>query len=276
MTGGSSYRAEVGADAVFERLSRELSGFYRLGVEKDASRRRRQGAADESAGRADRRARYGRAKSSTCAPTRIATGRRGSSSALEAPIPATARRRCGSPAISPPIPDDPSRVKIVLSGEASRLDPGEATVQLLVRDLEGTKLLAGEQPIGEPRGDGLAFTAERAGGAGRLRPARRGHRRRRPRRVGRSSDRRAPAVARHRDGERSRAAARAGAGPGRAAPGARHGEAGRAAGRADRSRRRADRRCRTPRSMFEIATTGGRPVAGPRSGDHRQNCARAR
>ena len=32
-------------------------------------------------------------------------------------------------------------------------------MQLLVRDLDGTKLLAGEQPIGEPRGDGLAFTA---------------------------------------------------------------------------------------------------------------------
>ena len=47
----------------------------------------------------------------------------------------------------------------MLSGEASRLDPGEATVQLLVRNLDGTKLLAGEQPIGEPRGDGLAFTA---------------------------------------------------------------------------------------------------------------------
>ena len=37
MTGGSSFRAEVGADAVFDRLSRELSGFYRIGVEKDAS-----------------------------------------------------------------------------------------------------------------------------------------------------------------------------------------------------------------------------------------------
>ena len=37
MTGGGSYRAEVGAEAVFERLSRELSGFYRLGVEKDAT-----------------------------------------------------------------------------------------------------------------------------------------------------------------------------------------------------------------------------------------------
>ena len=47
----------------------------------------------------------------------------------------------------------------MLSGEASRLDPGEATVQLLIRDLDGTKLLAGEQPIGEPRGDGLTFTA---------------------------------------------------------------------------------------------------------------------
>src|SRR5688572_9967233 len=35
MTGGASYRAEVGAEAVFDRLGRELSGFYRIGVEKD-------------------------------------------------------------------------------------------------------------------------------------------------------------------------------------------------------------------------------------------------
>ena len=37
MTGGASYRAEVGAEAVFDRLGRELSGYYRIGVEKDAT-----------------------------------------------------------------------------------------------------------------------------------------------------------------------------------------------------------------------------------------------
>ena len=33
MTGGTSLRAEVGAEAAFERLARELAGYYRIGVE---------------------------------------------------------------------------------------------------------------------------------------------------------------------------------------------------------------------------------------------------
>ena len=37
MTGGASFRAEVGADAAFERLARELAGYYRIGVERDPS-----------------------------------------------------------------------------------------------------------------------------------------------------------------------------------------------------------------------------------------------
>ena len=39
MTGGGSFRAEVNAEAAFERLGRELSGYYRIGVEKDPADR---------------------------------------------------------------------------------------------------------------------------------------------------------------------------------------------------------------------------------------------
>lgn len=35
MTGGGSFRADVGAEGAFERLGRELSGYYRIGVEKE-------------------------------------------------------------------------------------------------------------------------------------------------------------------------------------------------------------------------------------------------
>jgi VWFA-related protein len=35
MTGGGTFRAEVNADAAFERLRRELGGYYRIGVERD-------------------------------------------------------------------------------------------------------------------------------------------------------------------------------------------------------------------------------------------------
>jgi VWFA-related protein len=157
MTGGSSFRAEVGADAVFARLSRELSGFYRIGVEKDAS----------DADGKGRRMKVQVARPSITVRAREVFDARTYddrdwaarlSSALEAPIPATAVALRVTSYLTAD-PEDASRVRIVLSGEASRLDPGEATVQLLVRNLEGTKLLAGEQPIGEPRGDGLAFTA---------------------------------------------------------------------------------------------------------------------
>jgi VWFA-related protein len=157
MTGGNSYRAEVGADAVFERLSRELSGFYRLGVEKDAA----------DADGKGRKMKVQVARSGVNVRARDVFDVRTYedrdwaarlSSALEAPIPATAVALRVTSYLTAD-PDDPTRVKIILSGEASRLDPGEATVQLLVRDLDGKKLLAGEQPIGEPRGDGLSFTA---------------------------------------------------------------------------------------------------------------------
>lgn len=157
MTGGSSFRAEVGAESVFDRLSRELSGFYRIGVEKGGT---------DSDGKA-RRMKVQVARNNATVRARDIFDVRTYddrdwaarlSSALEAPIPATAVGLRVTSYLTAD-PEDPSRVKIVLSGEATRVDPGEATVQLLVRDLQGTKLLAGEQPIGEPRGDGLVFTA---------------------------------------------------------------------------------------------------------------------
>jgi hypothetical protein len=37
MTGGGSYRIDVGAESTFDRLSRELGGYYRIGVEKNAT-----------------------------------------------------------------------------------------------------------------------------------------------------------------------------------------------------------------------------------------------
>ena len=157
MTGGSSYRAEVGADAVFERLSRELSGFYRIGVEKEAT----------DADGKGRRMKIQVAKSGVTVRARELFDVRTYedrdwaarlSAALEAPIPATAVALRVTSYITAD-PDDPTRLKVVLSGEASRVDPGEATVQLLVRGIDGTKLLAGEQPIGQPNGDGLTFSA---------------------------------------------------------------------------------------------------------------------
>ena len=159
MTGGASYRAEVGAEAVFDRLGRELSGFYRLGVEKDATDADGKSAAHEGAGRAQRRSPSAPGRSSTRATTTIATGRRGSSHALEAPIavdrhrPARhqlSRRRCRR---------SQARQAGVHRRGLAASRPGDATVQIMIRDINGVRVLAGEQPVGEPRGDNLVFTA---------------------------------------------------------------------------------------------------------------------
>ena len=157
MTGGASYRAEVGAEAVFDRLGRELSGYYRLGVEKDATD-------------ADTRTRRMKVQVSRSAVTvraremfdarnyddRDWAGRL--AHALEAPIASTAIGLRVTSYLAADA-DDPKRVKLVFTGEASRVEAGDATVQIMLRDINGVRVLAGEQPVGEPRGDNLVFTA---------------------------------------------------------------------------------------------------------------------
>ena len=160
-------------------------------------------------------------------------------------------------------PEDPSRVKIVLSGEASRLDPGEATVQLA-----RPRSRRHEAPRRR-----TAASASRAATACRSRPMCRS-RRAATSSAWRSSTARAGSarsiIASTRvawrsarcHGQRSAAAARARAGPRRAPPRGRH-ASGRTSGSRCRSISKASRRsCRTPRSMFEIATTADGPVAG--------------
>ena len=157
MSGGGSFRVDVGAESAFERLGREMSGFYRLGVEREATDvdgRSRKMKVQVSRGSVTVRAREifdARTFGDRNAAARLA-------SALDSPIPATGiGLRVTSYLASNP--DDESRFKVVLAGEATRVDPGEAEFQLVVRDLEGNRLLAGEKPLGEPTGDGLSFSA---------------------------------------------------------------------------------------------------------------------
>ena len=157
MTGGASYRAEVGAEGVFDRLGRELSGFYRIGVEKDATdgdAKGRRMKVQVARGGVTVRAREifdARNYDDRDWAARLAH-------ALEAPIASTA---IGLRVTSYLAADseDPKRVKLVFTGEASRVEPGDATVQIMIRDINGVRVLAGEQPVGEPRGDNLVFTA---------------------------------------------------------------------------------------------------------------------
>jgi VWFA-related protein len=156
MTGGGTHRADVGAEGVFERLVRELSGYYRVGVEKapgdgDGDRRRmkvqvsRSGVTVRARGILDARTFQDRNWTARL------------DAAISSPIPATG---VGLRVTSYVAADqeDASRLKLVLAGEASRLDPGEATIQVAVHDMAGRQVLSGEQPIGEPDGDGLTFS----------------------------------------------------------------------------------------------------------------------
>ncbi len=158
MTGGNSFRAEVNADAAFERLRREVGGYYRVGVEKDPS----------DVGGKNRHMKVQvltkgltvRARDLFDVPTyedRDWTARL--SSALESPVPVTGVGLRVTSYLTAD-PEDSTRLKVMLAGEASRLQPGEATFQLLVRDLEGKSILSGEKPLGDAAGDVLPFSAE--------------------------------------------------------------------------------------------------------------------
>ena len=156
MTGGSSYRADVGAEGAFDRLSRELlGGRYRLGIEKDPG--------DATGDRREMKIRVARdgvtVRARDFFDARTYDDRDWAArldGALEAAAPATsvglrvttylASGQAGG------------EVKLVIAGEASRMQPGPATLQLLVRDLEGRKVVEGEQRLGEAAGDALPFS----------------------------------------------------------------------------------------------------------------------
>lgn len=156
MSGGASLRAEVGAELVFDRLARELSGYYRLGVEKDpadADAKARRMKVDVARGGTTVRAR-------TIFDTRTYEDRDWAArlaSALEAPVPSGGVGLRVTSYIAADT-EDRSRVKLVLTGEASRIQPGETVLQILVRDMDGKKILGAEPPVGQATGDVLPFS----------------------------------------------------------------------------------------------------------------------
>jgi tetratricopeptide (TPR) repeat protein len=156
MTGGASFRAEVSADSAFARLGRELTGYYRVGVEKDPADL--DGKARHMKVQVSRSGATVRAREFFDVRTyedRDWAARLGA--ALDAPIPATGVGLRVTSYLAADT-EDSTRLKLVLTGEASRIQPGEATVQILLRDLEGKKILSAEPPPGEARADTLPFS----------------------------------------------------------------------------------------------------------------------
>jgi VWFA-related protein len=156
MTGGGSFRAEVGAEAVFERLAAEMAGYYRIGIEKDPSDndgKIRRMKVQVPRGSATIRAREifdVRTYEDRDWAARLAT-------ALEGPVPATDLGLRVTHYLSAD-PDDSSRRRLLVSGEASRVQPGDVTLQVRVSDLDGKKIGAGELSLAHARGDTLPFS----------------------------------------------------------------------------------------------------------------------
>ena len=174
LTGGSSFRADIGAEAVFSRLGRELSGYYRLGVERaagdaDAKAQRLKvqvlqtarplpGAPPYSARACPRDGLTVRARELFDVRTiedRNWTARL--SDALVSPVPATgvALRMTSYVAADPA---GSGQLTLMLTGEASRLRPGQATFQVAVRNIDGGEVVSTEQPLGDAAEDRLPFS----------------------------------------------------------------------------------------------------------------------
>ena len=156
MTNGEFYRAEVSAESVFERISRETAGHYRIGVEKqpgDQDARARRLNVSVARGGASVRARElfdVRTYDDRDWTARLAA-------ALESPIPADGLPLRLTSYVTPD-PANRSLLTLVLAGAAQRIRPGEATIQVVVRDLDGRKVLAGEPPQSDAIGEGLEFS----------------------------------------------------------------------------------------------------------------------
>lgn len=155
MTGGRSFRADGAADGIFDRLAREMGSFYRLGIERspaDATSDHESLKVQVAKGGVTVRAR--RIFDAPAYEDRDWAARL--ASALESPAPATGVALRVTSYLAPD-PDDSSHVRLVLTGDASRVQPGIATLQLLVRDLKGQNIVHGEQRLGEPNASSLPF-----------------------------------------------------------------------------------------------------------------------
>jgi hypothetical protein len=155
MTGGASYRAEVGAEAAFERLGREMSGYYRIGIEKDPSdgdgKLRRMKVQVPRSGLTVRAREIFDVRTYEDRDWAARLG-----SAIDGPVATEVGVRVTSYLSTDP--DDGSRLRLLLSGEVSRLGPGGATLRLLVSDLQGKKITSGEVALGHGKEETVPFS----------------------------------------------------------------------------------------------------------------------
>src|SRR4051812_22484259 len=145
MTGGGSFRAEIGAEAAFERIGREMSGYYRLGIQKDPSdgggKDRRMSVKVKSPGLSVRAREIFDVHAYEDRDWAARLG-----GALEGPVVATEIPLRVTNYLSTDF-EDRNRLKLVITGEASRLQPGDVTLRVLVSDIDGKRIAGGEVPL---------------------------------------------------------------------------------------------------------------------------------
>ena len=157
MTGGGSHRLYVGAEPAFDRVARETAAYYRIGVEKslgdgDGKPRRLKVRVSRSGATVRAREVFDvRTYEDRNWTARLA-------SALESPLAATGIGLRVTSYVTAD-PDNSARLQLLLTGEASRVGPGEATIKVLVHDQQGKGVVSSEQLVGQPTDEGLAFSA---------------------------------------------------------------------------------------------------------------------
>ena len=156
MTGGRWFDVDAGAEPAFERIASELGGYYRIAVEKEPgddegdSRRMKVEVARGGA----------RVRARELFDVRTFEDRDWSArmaSALTAPTVATGiRLRVTNYLAAEAGGRD---LKVVLTGEASRVEAGTASIQVLAQDAQGKQVVSEERPIGEPVDEGVSFSS---------------------------------------------------------------------------------------------------------------------
>jgi VWFA-related protein len=156
MTGGASFRVQVGAEAAFRRLGNELSGYYRLGVESVPTDHDGKGRPMKvQVSRDDATVRTRALFDARTYEDRDWSARLHAAMASPAETTGVGLRMTSYVGADR---SDPSRLRLVLAGEASRLADGDASFQLLIRDGAGKQVISEEKPLGTAAGERLPFS----------------------------------------------------------------------------------------------------------------------
>jgi VWFA-related protein len=156
MTGGGSFRVDVGSASILDRIGRELAATYRIGVERSPN--------DFDGRSRALRVDVGRRRATVRAPERFVTR-----SYADRDLPARLDAALTAPMASTGLGmrltsyltanrDAPNLMTIMLVGDVLGLEPGEAKIQVLLQTAAGRTVQSAVQPLGPATAERLPFT----------------------------------------------------------------------------------------------------------------------